>query len=92
MHNVTCMNGSPNCHAFMLAQEQSQYYGIDWNGPCPSDCEEGVNSVAVPATECPLSDTQYDELTSTISPFDWTDNNGINLYLATLSFVHSMLM
>ena len=72
-----------------LLQENHQFYGIDWNGPCP--CEDVVCAVEVPATECPLSGAQYDELVSTVSPFASSSNHGINLYLATLLFVHEKL-
>lgn len=62
-------------------------FGVDWNGPLPSDSDDTGDAVEVPETFCPLSAADQHELLHTISPSAPSNNYGIDLYLATLSFV-----
>ena len=64
---------------------ESRTFGIDWSGPLPTD--EETSEVEVPQTFCPLNDEDEAELTRTVSPSAQSNNYGIDLYLATLSFV-----
>ena len=69
-------------------QEESQLFGIDWNGPITHDEDD----VIVPETFCPLMDDHdVEELTNTILPSAPSINHGIDLYLATLSFIENKI-
>lgn len=70
---------------FNFIQEEQRFFGVDWNGPIPHTAE--VDAVEVPETECPLTEEQFDELGSMVSPLADSTNYGIDLYLSTLSFV-----
>ncbi len=70
-------------------QEDAQLYGVDWNGPIADD--EEADSVNVPTIDCPLSDAEYEELCSTVSPLSSSSNYGIDLYIRTLSFFEHLL-
>ena len=58
---------------------------MDWNGPLPD--EEEVNRVDIPTVGNPLSDQDYAELCTTISPHTNSDCFGTDLYLNVLNFV-----
>lgn len=62
-------------------------FGVEWNGPLPSDSDDTGNAVEVPEPFCPLGTADQQELLGTISPSTPSNNYGIDLYLATLSFV-----
>lgn len=64
------------------------FYGIDWNGPVSYDDDEDVN---VSQTFCPLQDIQMEELKQVVVPLAHSANYGLDLYLATLSFIQNIL-
>ena len=66
-------------------QEEVASFGIDWNGPLPTD--EDVEIVQVVLTRNPLDEIDYTELQQTIDPCQFSPNYGVDLYLATLNFV-----
>ena len=74
-----------------LFQDEREHYGIDWDGPVPYDDTDDCDSVVVPEIECPLIESQLDELDDEISPLADTTNYGIDLYEKTLDFVSSRL-
>jgi hypothetical protein len=76
-------------HSVATAQGQALAYGVDWNGPLPVEYED--NEVVVPETFCPLNHHQEQELLRTVSPSAPSNNYGIDVYLATLSFVQHIL-
>ena len=64
---------------------------MDWNGPLPAAADDERDAVEVPDTDCPLCDADQAELQRTISPFGPSENYGIDLYLATLSYVQQKI-
>lgn len=60
-------------------------YGIDWNGPLPS--EEEADRVVVPECSVFLRDTDYEELTTLVDPNSMSVDYGLDLYLECLRFV-----
>lgn len=65
-------------------QRTQEAYGVDWNGPLPDVVDD---SVAVPETHCPLSDTDLDELKATIDPLAPSDSYGLDLFCSCKEFV-----
>lgn len=63
---------------------------MDCNDPLPTGADES-DAVEVPDTDCPLCDADQAELQRTISPFGPSENYGIDLYLATLSYVQQQM-
>ena len=64
-------------------------FGIDWDGPLPSDVDS--DEVSVPSITVGLSPTDMDELIHTINPLDECDDYGINLYMQCVLFVSNKL-
>ena len=60
-------------------------YGVDWSGPMARDGD--VESVKVSLITTVLSDEQYSELATVVSPLDPTVIYGIDIFLATLAYV-----
>ena len=60
--------------------------GIDWDGPLPPT-DGSENTVFVDPPRLPLSDLDYQELSSTINPLDSSSEYGLELYVETLQFV-----
>lgn len=73
----------------LLFQANSILYGIDWNGPLPDD--DDVEVVEVTSTANPLSERDFIQLQSTVSPIDNSDCQGVDLYIRTLEFVRQKL-
>ena len=65
-------------------------HGIDWNGPLPD--EEDAEVVCIPSIENPLSNDQYAELCSSISPYGDSDCFGVDLYIKVVEFVCQKLV
>ena len=57
---------------------------IDWNGPISMGENDGV---VVPSTCIPCNEADIEELTRTISPCTPSSDHGIDLYMATLTFI-----
>ena len=60
-------------------------YGVDWEGPLSLDDDE--DAVVIPECVCPLTDVQFDELCTVVSPLSSSTNYGIDLYQSVLEFV-----
>ena len=60
-------------------------YGVDWTGPISDD--EDFSCVEVPHTRCLLQNAEYMQLQAVVSPTDFSENYGIDLYIRCLSFV-----
>lgn len=64
---------------------------MDWEGPPPSDGDES-DTVAIPVTTCPLSQTDMEELQSLYRPLTSSDDFGIDVYVNVLEFTVSKLL
>ena len=69
----------------IFVQINATFYGVDWNGPIPSEVE--TESVQVPLVECPYD---YFEQLRLINPFSHSESYGIDLYLSTLEFLQNV--
>jgi len=61
-------------------------YGIDWEGPSPSEEWGGPlgsadESVVIPETSLPLSLETYEELARTIDPCQYSEFQGVDIYM-----------
>ena len=56
----------------------------------PTDPDD--NRVVVPPIRHPLSDSDYQELCLHINPLDHSNDNGIDIYLQAVYFVHRKLL
>ena len=57
-------------------------YGVDWDGPPPSDGGTGdSDAVVVPETNCPLSRSEMAELNSHYNPLNCSDNFAVDIYI-----------
>ncbi|XP_068710300.1 uncharacterized protein [Montipora foliosa] len=70
---------------------QGDYYGVDWDGPVPNNQTDAQEAVEVPTTSNPLQEADYVSLKSLIDPLRDSDEYGVDIYLETLSFVHSKI-
>ena len=64
-------------------------YGIDLSGPLNTENDE---SVVIPATVCPFTCQQMDELKRSVDPLEQCDDLGISIYMMTRAFVSSITM
>jgi len=67
-------------------------YGIDWEGPSPSEEWGGPlgstdESVVMPETSLPLSLETSEELARTIDPCQYSEFQGVDIYMQTLTFI-----
>ena len=67
-------------------------YGVDWDGPPPSDGDNETDIVEVPVIICPLSQTDMEELKTLYSPLTASDDYAIDLYVNVLEFAVSKLL
>ena len=65
-------------------------YGVDWDGPPPSDGDDS-NMVVVPVTACPLSQRDMEELQSLYNPLTSSDDFAVDVYVNVLEFTVSKL-
>ena len=72
------------CESHCIFQDLFSTYGVDWEGPPPSDEH---NDVHVPETQCPLSSSLLTELHSLFNPLMDCNDYAIQLYLDVLQFV-----
>jgi hypothetical protein len=73
-----------------MAQVDLPHHGIDWNAPMSTDND--VEAVEIPATQNPLSLSDFAQLQETIDPFLPSDDHGICQYLMTVHFVESKVV
>ena len=73
-----------------LFQALFSTYGVDWDGPPPSD-SDGRDTVVVPATACPLSQSDMAELCSHHNPLNSSDDFAVDMYVNVLQFTISKL-
>ena len=69
-------------------------FGIDWDGPLPTDFYNGEgagqsNNVEVPNVELPISIEQFQQLEMQVNPYELNTTYGIELYIRTLQFLSS---
>lgn len=76
---------------FKFIISQADYYGVDWDGPVPNNQTDAQEAVEVPTTSNPLQEADYVSLTSLIDPLRDSDEYGVDIYLETLSFIHSKI-
>lgn len=69
----------------MLQVHSEEEYGIDWNAPLGID--DDAVAVEIPATENPLTPTDYTQLQQLINPSTDPDNHGITQYLLAMDLV-----
>lgn len=74
------------CNVILNCQVDSNSYGIDWDGPLPSQewdgqHEDDCRTVEVPSTSFPLSQAVLDYLQRTIDPLRNTQYHGVDIYL-----------
>ena len=72
------------CHL----QDQA-WYGVDWNGPLPT--EPGGSVVDVVPPEVALDPTIFDELLDEIDPLTECGDYGVQLYVNCVSFMESRI-
>lgn len=73
-------------HIYLQGQIAS--YGIDWDAPLVAE-ESEYDTVEVPVIPTPLTQQDHALLCSTVDPVSSNSDYGIDLYIATLSFVVS---
>ena len=65
-----------------------QFYGIDHEEPLQ---EYETDEVTVPATTIPLSQRSLEYLINTVNPLQECSDNGIQLYVSTVSVLYSLM-
>ena len=76
-----------------IQQEEYASYGIDWDGPAPSQewgslPDSVAEGITVPDILVPFSaDTTVENLSAVIDPLGETVNHGIDLYQQALALV-----
>ena len=73
----------------LLSQENSIWYGVDWDGPLCHQDES--NQVEVEQINNPLQDDDYLQLLSAISPMNDSNCHGVDLYIRVLENVYNKL-
>lgn len=73
-------------------QADIEDYGIDWEGPAPSEAWDGPlcstdESVVIPQTSLPFALETYVELARTIDPCQYSEFQGVDIYIQTLTFI-----
>ena len=76
-------------------QSEIDAYGIDLDGPAPSEewngpINDDVGTVEVPSTECPLQNETWELLSATIDPLS-SDVHGVDIYLETIRLIQNMV-
>ena len=73
----------------LLSQENSIWYGVDWDGPI---CEDEADQVQLQQVSNPLENNlDYMQLKSTILPMSYSNCNGVDLYIRVLEFIYDKL-
>ena len=82
------------CHFWVL--QVFANYGIDFDGPLPSDEFDGTLSlnetehVAVPQNEMSITSDTYHQLSRSINPLRDSEFYGVDIYLEVLQFVMAL--
>jgi hypothetical protein len=67
-------------------------FGIDWDGPLPTEfyngetAEEGQR-IEIPNIDAPISADQFYQLEIQVNPYEPSANYGIELFMRTLEFL-----
>ena len=80
-----------DCHVYLFStgfQDQA-WYGVDWNGPLPTEPGDSVVNVVPP--EVPLDPTVFNELLHEIDPLTQCGDYGVQLYVNCVSFIESRI-
>ncbi|CAB4016554.1 PREDICTED: uncharacterized protein LOC107346750, partial [Paramuricea clavata] len=75
----------------LWSQEDEYDYGVDWDGPPPSEPHDDrlsmIAQVEIPITNSPLSIANNNLLSNAINPLRESDVHGVDIYLEVLSFI-----
>ena len=79
----------------MFFKSEAEVFGIDADGPLPTNLCNGTddeeNIVEVPHVDVPLTDEQFSQLQTQISPHESGANYGIDIYMRVLQFLSQTL-
>lgn len=69
--------------------EDLAWYGIDWDGPAPlwDGSNDGDPPVEIPEVPDILIHNDYEQLLDTVDPLRQSNDNGVDLFIATKNFV-----
>lgn len=88
------LNSSGNSH-ITLQETNLSMYGIDFDGPLPSQIYNGRNfneiTIEVPPVASPINDNQLSMLRSTVDPLASSSSYGVDIYLNTVQMVNDLL-
>ena len=79
----------------MFFKNEAAVFGIDGDGPLPTNlcngADEEENTIEVPHVDVPLTEEQFSQLQSQISPHGPGSNYGIEIYVRVLQFLSQTL-
>ena len=78
--------------SLIFQQEEFSSYGIDWDGPISSEssiCDD-VELVEIPNIQVNIREKQQQQLSLVVDPLSDSDCHGIDLYIQTRNFLHSL--
>ena len=82
-------------HIATLEEANFNMYGIDFEGPLPSEMYDGETfnefSIDVPPVANPLNDSQLSLLSSTVDPLVLSSSYGLDIYLNTVQLVTDLV-
>ena len=76
------------------SQEELDFYGIDWDGPLPSETwgsSTHDGEIVIPQIDITISHDQFALLQENINPLGQTENFGIDIFENTLNFLQNLL-
>lgn len=80
----------PNSSYAQLPLQNWDVYGIDCDGPLP-DCFQDEGAVIIPEVPTLLSEIDFQDLSTVVSPVQDDDSYGINVYLNARQFVRDRI-
>lgn len=80
----------PNSPCAQLPLQNWDDFGIDCDGPLP-DCFQDEGAVIIPDVPTPLSEIDFQDLSTVVSPLQDDDSYGINVYLNARQFVRERI-
>ena len=82
-------------HNLMFEQTNINMYGVDFEGPLPSQTYSGEisceSSVEDPPTACPLNDQQLESFQNAVDPLVSSSSHGLDIYLNAINFIQNIL-